>query len=208
MENYDDIINSLYKRLCSYRPQPLELREYLREHMTSQRIGSRKMLYKKRRPVKEALYVAEGFVACYGNNELGTGQLLSLYPKGQIVAGFSFMSQEPAIHDLVALPGSYILGISYEHMKIIYQRFPSTEELARIIIAARSQEDMERLQQLKSDADTVVLEFYSAYPCFLSGRLLPDADIAAYLLIGESTLRNTRAKLLKLHLIENNMPDN
>ena len=192
MNLYDASINELFTRLCTYKPQPLELREYLRENMSERELLERGTLFKKNQPVTEALYVARGFVSCSAYDVV-----LGLSGKGSILADYSFTSGQPSDYELTALPGAYVLGISFDHMGTIYDRFPSTEELARLIMADVTRMERERIVSLKRDAELVVLDFYQAYPEFLKTDLMSDVEIASYLLIAESTLRNARAKLIR-----------
>lgn len=192
MNLYDASINELFIRLCTYKPQPLELREYLREFMSKRELVERETLFKKNQPVTEALYVASGFVCCSGHDVV-----LGLSGKGSILADYSFTSGQPSEYELTALPGAYVLGVSFEHMGVIYERFPSTEELARLVMADVTRMERERILSLKREAELVVLDFYLDYPEFLKTDLMSDAEIASYLLIAESTLRNVRAKLIR-----------
>ncbi|MBB5441309.1 hypothetical protein HDC92_005016 [Pedobacter sp. AK017] len=198
MNEYDECVNKLYKDLCEYKPQPLELREYLRENMSNKELIDRDFLFRKNRPITDALYVGRGFVATYGSSALGDNQVLSIAKKHAILADFSFTAQEPSDYDLVGLAGSYVLGISFAHMGVIYEKFPSTQDLSRLIMADTNRKELERVRLLTRDAEKVVYDFYMEFPEFLpAGGLMIDADIASYLLIGESTLRNVRAKLFK-----------
>jgi CRP-like cAMP-binding protein len=196
MNEYDECVNELYKDLCGYKVQPLELREYLRENMSVRDLSERDFLFRKKRPITDALYVGRGFVATYGSSTLGDNQLLSIAKKRSILADFSFTSQEPSDYDLVGLSGSYVLGISFAHMEIIYERFPSTQDLSRLIMADTNRKEMERVRLLTRGAEKVVYDFYKEFPEFLpAGGLMIDADVASNLMISESTLRNVRAKL-------------
>ena len=197
-DEYNECINELHRDLCSYKPQPLELREYLRLNMSRREFTERDFASRRNRTVKEALYVGRGYAAIYGSIADKDNQVLGIAKKGTIMAGFSFTSQEPSLYDLVGLQGSLLLGISAEHMGIIYDKFPSTQDLSRLIMAAVNRKELERVRLLRRDADLVVLDFYKESPEFLPpGGLMTDADIASYLLISESTLRNVRAKLIK-----------
>lgn len=198
MNEYDECVNELYKDLCRYKPQPLELREYLRDHMSWKDLAERDFLFRKNKSITEALYVGRGFVATYGSSAIGDNQVLSIAKKRAVLADFSFTSQQPSNYDLVGLSGSYVLGISFEHMGIIYERFPGTQDLSRLIMADANRKEMERVRLLKRDAEKVVYDFYREFPEFLPpGGLMIDADIASYLMISESTLRNVRAKIFR-----------
>jgi len=198
MSKHEEIINRLFKILCSFKRQPLALRDYLDEHMTGKFYPDREVIYDRDSTVKEAIFVSDGYVACYGFDENGDRQVVSIHGKDTIIAGKSFMSQQPSAFEWVCLSGAYVLKISASHMEEVYARFEDAEELARLVMADGSEKELARLQLLKRDAETVVLDFYNNHPEFkVPGSLMIDADIASYLLISESTLRNTRAKLIR-----------
>jgi len=158
----------------------------------------REIIYHKNYTVKDALFVSDGFVACYSFDDNGNRQVIGLYGKDTIIAGNSFMSQQASEFDWIALPGTYLMKISYRVMDEVYTSFPDAEELARLIIAVMAEKELKRLTLLKEDAATVVLNFYQNHHQFSTpGALMSDGDVASYLLIKLSTLRNTRVKLLK-----------
>lgn len=66
-------------------------------------------------------------------------------------------------------------------------------------MADTNRKELEWVRLLTRDAEKVVFDFYKDFPEFLPpGGLMIDADIASYLMIGVSTLRNVRAKLFRL----------
>ncbi|TKC04223.1 Crp/Fnr family transcriptional regulator [Pedobacter frigoris] len=197
MREHKEIIRKLFKILCSYKEQPLELEARLNEVMTGKFYPVREPLYEKDDTVTDALFVAVGYVVLYGFDALGDRQVLNIYVQDTIVAGKSFTEQKPSKFELVALAGAYVMKIGADHMTEVYADFSDAEELARLIMADMAEKDLDRLHLLKRDAETVVLDFYTRFPEFFMDNLMTDADIASYLLISESTLRNTRAKLIK-----------
>lgn len=197
MNDQSELIRVLFKILCSYKKQPLALQDYLASVMTGKLYPVRELLYAYDRTVTDALFVADGYVVRYGFDKMGDKQVLNIFGKGSIVAGKSFMEQKPSRSELVALAGAYLMKVSAVHMYEVYQKFTDAEELARLIMADMYEKEQERLHLLRRDADTVVLDFYTRFPEFLMENLLSDGDIASYLLIGESTFRGARMRLLR-----------
>ncbi|EHQ26182.1 Crp/Fnr family transcriptional regulator [Mucilaginibacter paludis] len=199
MRNHEEIIKRLFKLLCSYKIQPEALREFLQAVMTGRLYPEREILYEHNSTVTDAIFVSDGFVACYGFGENGDRQVAGIYGKDSIIASKSFTSEQPSAYEWVALPGAYLMKIGYNHMKTVYATFPDAEELARLVMADAADKDLQRVHLLKRDAESLVYEFYKKdFPEFyLPGGLMVDSDVASYLLISESTLRNTRAKLTK-----------
>jgi CRP-like cAMP-binding protein len=194
----EEIVKRLFKLLCSFKMQPQELYEYLRKTMSGRFYPNREILYRSGEIVKNAFYVSDGYVACYSYDDDFNRQVVGLYGKDSIVAGKSFMSQQASVFEWVALPGAYLMKISHRSMEEVYDSFPESEELARLIIAGMSEKQLERLTMLKAGAEAVVQNFYDQHPDFrVPGTMFTDADLASYLLIAESTLRNVRVKLAK-----------
>ncbi|MBB6130811.1 Crp/Fnr family transcriptional regulator [Mucilaginibacter lappiensis] len=198
MRDHVTIINKIFKLLCSYKPQPEALREHLNKVLTGKFYPNRTVLFQKGDIVKEVQFISDGYIACYAFNNEMDAQVVNITAKNTMVFGKSFTGQFPSVFEWVCLPGTYLMSIDYEAVQDIYSRFPGTEELARIILAdAIERELLDRLF-LNQDAETVVSEFYQRFKEFkMPGRMMLDAEIASYLLIGESTLRNIRAKLIR-----------
>ena len=196
MRDHEAIINKIFKLLCGFKPQPEALREHLRGVLTGKFYPHRKVLFKSGTVVKDLLFVSDGFVVCYGFNDLGDGQVVGIAARNSIVFGRSFTTQSPSIFEWVCLPGTYLLSMDSETLLDTYARFPGTEELARIVLADAVEKELLTRISLNRDAELVVESFYHRFREFkFSGRMLVDADIASYLMIAESTLRNVRAKL-------------
>lgn len=199
MRDNSEIINRLFKILCSYKQQPIELKDFLQSGMKGQYYPEREVLYREDSIVTDAIFVSSGFVACYGFDANGDRQVVSIYGKDSIIAGKSFTSGQPSSYEWTALAGAYLMKVGRSQMEEVYSRFPDSEELARLVMADVADRELERLRMLKRDAESVIYDFYKKdfgefYP---PGKLMVDADVASFLLLSESTLRNVRARLVR-----------
>ncbi|MBD1366583.1 hypothetical protein IDJ77_22405 [Mucilaginibacter sp. ZT4R22] len=198
MREHEAIINKVFRILCSYKPQPEALRDHLTQVLDGRFYPDRKILFERGSIVKDVLFVSDGYVACYGFSDAGDRQVLSIAAKNTIVSGKSFTTQTPSTFEWVCLPGTYLMAIGYEALQDTHARFPGTEELSRIVIAEAAERELLERLSLYKDAEMVVKNFYNSFKEFkIPGRMMLDVDIASYLLIGESTLRNVRGKLIK-----------
>jgi len=198
MRDHSEIVRRIFKILCAYKPQPEGLYERLLEVMTGQFYPSREVLFDRGEVVTDAIFVSSGYVSRVLYDEGLEPQVVNIFREGDIIAGKSFTEQKPSPEvALVALPGTYIMRISAEAILGVYEEFDTSEELARLVMADMSEREPARLRLLKRDSETVILSFYQEFPTFLKESMMTDSDVASYLLISESTLRNVRAKLIR-----------
>jgi CRP-like cAMP-binding protein len=198
MRDHSVIVRRIFKILCAYKPQPEGLYERLLEVMTGQFYPSREVLFDRGEVVTDAIFVSSGYVARILYDEGSDPQVVNIFGEDDIIAGKSFTEQKPSSEfALVALPGTYLMRISAVDIMLVYEEFDSAEELARLVMADMSERELVRFRLLKRDSETVISAFYQDFPSFLKESMMTDSDIASYLLISESTLRNVRAKLIR-----------
>jgi len=197
MKDIQEPVRRFYKLLCTYKNQPEELHAFLLENMRASFFASRKVLFPYRSVISDLAFVSSGFLLAYGFNSRGHRQLLQVLPAGSILLSRSFIHQSPTAVEVIALPGTYVILLDHAEMMYALRYFEDAGLLAMLIISDYSQREHVRLLGLSEKADKVILDFYAAYPEFLSQRLLLDLDISSYLLIGEQTLRNVRMKLYR-----------
>jgi len=198
MKNNNEIVRRLFKILCSYKPQPEEFYGRLLEVMRGEFFASRQVLFERGEVVTDAIFVSDGYVVQLLCDEGRDPLVVNLFGADSIIAGKSFTEQKPSVEfSLVALPGAYLMRISAADLMEFYERFESTEELARLVMVDVAEKELIRLRQIKQDSESLVLAFYEEYPTFLKESMMTDSEVASYLLISESTLRNVRARLIR-----------
>lgn len=196
MKKHQPILNQLYKVLDSFKPQPQAYYDHLAEIMEPHYFADDEVLYEKDETVKRAYFLASGFAIAYYYNDQGERQVIRIYGQNEFIRGKSFTDQNPSAEHLMVCADSYLLSLTHHEMQHIYQRFPSVEELSRLILASREAKELEQKQMLSLEGLPMVEAFYKTYPGLAEpGKVLIDADIASYLLISERTLRACRAKL-------------
>jgi len=191
------IARRIFKKLCEYNLQDEELGDHLAKVMKGKFNAMRLSVFERFCTDSDVIYVSDGFLICIGFDERGDIFVLGVYGADTIIASLSFNNQLPSDLEWIALPGSYHMRISHTDMEQVYQDFPKTRKLARIILADAWQGELKRRIGLSRKSDLVVLDFYTRFPEFLANEeLLTDTEIASYLLLGLSTFRGARAKLL------------
>lgn len=197
MKKHQEVLNHLFKLLETVKPQPPELYERLAEIMQAEYLAYGGVLFAEGKVIDKAVYLSDGYVIGYCLNDDNEMQVVHFHGKGEIIAGVSFMEQIPSPYTLSALPGAYMLTLTFEEMEENYKLYPSTEELARLIISAREAHQVAFHRLLREGGMARVKYFYGRFPELLPspGKLVKDADIASYLGISEKTLRYYRKRL-------------
>jgi CRP-like cAMP-binding protein len=197
MKRHQEVLNKLFKLLDSVRKQPSELYEHLSEIMVPQFYPNREILFKEGQVINKAIYLSDGYIMGYCINTDNEKQVVHLYGPNEIIAGVSFMEQIPSVYNLEVLPGSYLLTLTFEQMQEVYKLFPSTEELARLIVASREKLQVEFHRLLSEHATVRLTHFYRRFPELLARPklIVRDPEIASYLGLVGRTVRNSRKRM-------------
>ncbi|SEM43526.1 Cyclic nucleotide-binding domain-containing protein [bacterium A37T11] len=192
-KKHQPVLNNLFKKLESIKKQDPGLYIRLTEIMQPGHYPMSAILFEQGEVINKALYVSSGFVLLYYIDLKGKKQVMRIYRPGSIIAGASFMLKMASPYYLQACKGSYLLSLTAGEMDAIYKDFAGTEELARLLVAARELEELERNTLLNQGGADKVQEFYTVYPELRKpGEIVLDADIASYLHMSESRLREHR----------------
>lgn len=190
-------VQRLFKVLSHYRHLPDELIGYLNEVTRFVDYHERTVLCPKHSVAREALFVFEGYLALFDYDEKGEQSLVSLSGKDGIGLCRSFVHQSASSFEIAALAGSRFLQIAYRDVLNAFLNFSGTKELAMLVLSYRLDRELKAKRLLQRSAEVVVQEFYETFPeLILSQRPLVDKEIGSLLMMSQSTLRNTRKKLL------------
>jgi len=197
MKKHQPVLEQLFKVVNSYLAQPPGYYQYLTEHLQPQFFAANTVQYEKGDIVKKAWFLSSGFGIAYIYHDSGERQVVRIYTAGALIGGKSFIEQTPSEEYLMACRGSYWMSLTHAQVDEIYILFPDVLEQSRLIMARREQEELEHKKLLGLAAMEKIENFYKLYPALLEpGKILKDADIASFLLLGKSTLRDIRAKLI------------
>ncbi|MHB8205894.1 Crp/Fnr family transcriptional regulator [Mucilaginibacter sp.] len=156
------------------------------------------ILHEQGQVIDKAYFLSSGFMIASYYNDKGDKQIISIYSNDEVISGKSFTGQTPGDYELRVCKDTYVLYLTYNEVKVIYERFPDTQEQAMVILASREKKELVRNRMLNQDAEKKVADFYATFPGLSEpGKIIIDADIASYLLISESSLRAHRAKLAR-----------
>jgi CRP-like cAMP-binding protein len=193
---------SLIKILNVFLTLHPRLEPYLAANMKGQYYPKRKILFEPGDTANQALFVGKGFVMAYYFTLGGDKRVMHLHVRDSIIASESFMNQRPMSYYLEAAADSFLLSITAAQMEVIYKTIPFAEELSRKVIIAQELKELVKDELLGLPGPEKVLAFYSKHPCMLPSRgLITDLEVASYLHMSISHLRNIRADLIKKLLV-------
>lgn len=199
MKNHQAVLLRLFKILEAYKPQKKELYEYLEEAYKAEYYPYDKILYEQGEVIKDIFFLASGTAVAYSYTDNGDKQLLHIYRENEFIAGQSFTHQTPSLYHLMVCADSFMLHMASTQLKILYEKFPVAEELARFRLSATEAKELRYKKMMILPGIQMVEAFYNEYPELLEpGKVLRDREVASYLLLAESTLRGLRNELLRL----------
>jgi CRP-like cAMP-binding protein len=202
MKKHQPVLEQLFKVVDSYLAQPAEYYQYLTEHLQPQFFAVDTPQYKKGDKVKKAWFLASGFGIAYVYHDSGDRQVVRIYTAGALIGGKSFIEQTPSEEYLMACKGSYWMSLTHAEVDEIYILFPDVIEQSRLIMARRELEELEYKKLLGLPNADRIVNLYRQYPELLKpGKIIKDADLASYLLLGKSTFRRVRKQLQKNGLL-------
>jgi len=198
MKRYQEVLNHFFRMLDCVRPQSREFYQHLNEEMEKLFVTEKHILSSEGKIMNNFFFLSDGYIIAYCVNSDNKKQVVHIYGRNEIVAGYSFTKRVPSVYTLVALPGAYMLTLSHAQLSEVYQLFPNVGELARIVIASREEKQV-AFHRLLGEGNMARVElFYLRFPELLHvpGKPIKDAYIASYLGISEKTLRTCRKRLL------------
>jgi len=143
-------------------------------------------------------FVNKGCFRVYHINNEGVEHVLYFAIEGWWITDIdSFTNEKPASLFIEALEDSEVLLISKREKELLYEQFPKTEKLFRIM-TQKTHVALQRrmISNLSKTADERYLDFIEKYP-HLAQRL-SNLQIAAYLGISHEFLSKIRKKISKL----------
>jgi hypothetical protein len=206
MKNYhefswhQDALKRLTAHLDSFREQRPLLYEHLSNVMEPKQVpeSAGEILFNAKKVIDKSYYVYGGFVIIMKEDANKGRQVLRIYKDDSIISSNSFEAREASGLYMYATPGTCLLGVSYDQMRVVYNDFPETHELAKLILGYWEKTELEMRVILNQEALPVVEWFYSTYNEFLTRKkLITDAELASFLLISESALKAARTSLIK-----------
>ena len=112
---------------------------------------------------------------------------IQLSTEGHMIhSEISFNLQQPSDCIIEAIEPTTVLSISYANLQVIYEKFPDTERLGRLIITDMFiKKDFRDLDQLKKTTRERFLEYMQNHPNML--QRVPQKYLASYLNIKPET---------------------
>ena len=112
---------------------------------------------------------------------------IQLSTEGHMIhSEISFNLQQPSDCIVEAIEPTTVLSISYANLQVIYEKFPDTERLGRLIITDMFiKKDFRDLDQLKKTTRERFLEYMQNHPNML--QRVPQKYLASYLNIKPET---------------------
>ncbi|HEY4149792.1 MAG TPA: Crp/Fnr family transcriptional regulator [Chitinophagaceae bacterium] len=112
---------------------------------------------------------------------------IQLSTEGHMIhSEISFNLQQPSDCIVEAIESTSVLSISYANLQMIYEKFPDTERLGRLIITDMFiKKDFRDLDQLKKTTRERFLEYMQNHPNML--QRVPQKYLASYLNIKPET---------------------
>ncbi len=112
---------------------------------------------------------------------------IQLSTEGHMIhSEISFNLQQPSDCIIEAIEPTSVLSISYANLQMIYERFPDTERLGRLIITDMFiKKDFRDIDQLKKTTRERFLEYMQNHPNML--QRVPQKYLASYLNIKPET---------------------
>jgi len=112
---------------------------------------------------------------------------IQLSTEGHMIhSEISFNLQQPSDCIVEAIEATTVLSISYANLQVIYEKFPDTERLGRLIITDMFiKKDFRDLDQLKKTTRERFLEYMQNHPNML--QRVPQKYLASYLNIKPET---------------------
>ena len=143
-------------------------------------------------------FVNKGCFRVYHINNEGVEHVLYFAIEGWWITDIdSFTNEKPASLFIEALEDSEVLLISKREKELLYEQFPKTEKLFRIM-TQKTHVALQRrmISNLSKTADERYLDFIETSPPF--AQRLSNLQIAAYLGISHEFLSKIRKKISKL----------
>lgn len=204
MKKHQTVLLQLFRVLEAYKPQKKELYAYLEEVYEAEYYPYDKILYEEGKVIKDIFFLASGTAVAYSYTDKGDKQLLHIYRQNEFIAGQSFTHQTPSPYYLMVCADSYMLHMAFTQLKILYEKFPVAEELARFRLSATEAKELRYKQMMILPGIQMVEAFYNEYPELLEpGKILRDREVASYLLLAEGTLRGLRNELFRMGRLVN-----
>ena len=112
---------------------------------------------------------------------------IQLSTEGHMIhSEISFNLQQPSDCIVEAIEATSVLSISYANLQVIYEKFPDTERLGRLIITDMFiKKDFRDIDQLKKSTRERFLEYMQNHPDML--QRVPQKYLASYLNIKPET---------------------
>ncbi|PRY09803.1 CRP-like cAMP-binding protein [Pontibacter ummariensis] len=137
-------IEKLCQAVGNMRPLPGSLRDkdlleevkgYLREHIAVSHYAQRQLLLSAGQHAEHIYFVVEGFARGF-YHDAKTGRDITIFlwdEQSFAVAVNSFFLREPSDLYLEVLPGSKLLSLSYGQLNTVFEKYPPTEALVRLL---------------------------------------------------------------------------
>lgn len=143
-------------------------------------------------------FINEGMVIAYYYDHKEECATFAIFGAGETaILPDSFMTGQASKCYLMACPGTHLLEINASDAEEIYELFPDTERLTKLILAHQWQKYQERDQLLRYDGKERVREFFKTFPMIRVGKrtALIQKAISSYLMIKASYLSKLRKEI-------------
>ena len=172
-----------------------EEQSIIRGYLTTKKIRKKQYLLQEGDVCKTIAFVEKGALKGYSVDEKGAEHILQFALEGWIISDlYSFMSGEPATHNIDALEDSELVLITKAAQEELFQKVPKYESYSRMQITGAYLAMQKRVSSLISlSLEERYLYFINLYPTIV--QRVPQHMIASYLGLTPETVSRIRKKL-------------
>ncbi len=165
--------------------------------LTEKFISRRELLLVEGDVCRQVAFVCEGALKSYNIDKNGGEHVLSFAVPGWWIADmYSFISQKPAVLNIVAVADARVLTLLHEDREKLFARVPKFERFFRVLVENNMVSSQQRtIDNLGSSAEERYLNFLRKYPFIVD--CVPQHNIASYLGMTPEFLSKIRARLAR-----------
>lgn len=196
LNDKSELLSPLLQTLNAIKPLNPDLETALINSFEPEIITKGKIMLHEGEVCKNLWFLANGLLRSFHN--IGEKETTSriMFTNHIVISPGSFFKQTPATESIEALSDSVVLGLSYQGLQNIYEKFPEFNYHTRLITEEYFYKQEQRLYMLrKHNAADKYAFFLQNYDDYLKD--IPHKFIASFLNIAPETLSRTRSRFSK-----------
>jgi len=187
--------NEIIKYLSKYMTIPKELEEAIIERTDIRSYKKGTVLLQEGKISNECYFILKGCIRSYYIND-GNEMTTEFFTEGQAVTPSVYGTNTPSAHYLECIEDTIAGAGTPEQENEMYQNFPQTESLARIIGEAVMGEQQDNLAEFKmTSPEERYIQLQKKRPDLI--QRVPQYQLASYLGVTPESLSRIRKRLSK-----------